>query len=95
MTGSKISISEKDFERIMKALANRRRLAILRFLKTKKEANVGDIAEEIKLSFKATSKHLGVLSAAGIVDREQRSLQMFYYLSSDLPLPARSVISLL
>ncbi len=79
----------------MKALANRRRLAILRFLKTGKEASVGDIAEEIKLSFKATSKHLGVLSAAGIVDREQRSLQMFYRLSSDISLPARSIVSLL
>jgi DNA-binding transcriptional ArsR family regulator len=95
MAGSKVSISEKDFERIMKALANRRRLAILRFLKTEKEASVGDIAEEIRLSFKATSKHLGVLSAAGIVDREQRSLQMFYHLSLDYPLPARSIISLL
>lgn len=95
MVGRKISISEKDFERVMKAFANRRRLSILRFLKTKKEANVGAIAEEIKLSFKATSKHLGVLSAAGIIDREQRSLQMFYHFSSDISLPARSVISLL
>ncbi len=95
MVEGKASISEKDFERIMKALANRRRLAILRFLKTMKEASVGDIAEEIKLSFKATSKHLGVLSAAGVVDREQRSLQMFYCLAPNSPLPARSVISLL
>jgi len=95
MTGSKLPISEKDFERIMKALANRRRIAILKLLKMEKEVSVGDIAEEIRLSFKATSKHLGILSAAGITDREQRSLQMFYYLSSDLPLPARSIISLL
>lgn len=95
MSVNKTSISEKDFERIMKALANRRRLSVLRFLKMKKEANVGDIAEEIKLSFKATSKHLGVLYGAGIVDREQRSLQMFYHPSSDLPLPARSIISFL
>lgn len=95
MNVNKASISEKDFERIMKALANRRRLAILRFLKMKKETNVGDIAEEIKLSFKATSKHLVVLYGAGIVDREQRSLQMFYRLSSNLPIPSRSVISLL
>jgi DNA-binding transcriptional ArsR family regulator len=79
----------------MKALANRRRLAILRFLKTKKEASVGDIAEEIKLSFKATSKHLGILFATSLVDREQKSLQMFYHLSPDCPLPARSIISLL
>ena len=87
--------SEKDLERVMKALANRRRLAVLRFLKTKMEANVGDIAEEIQLSFKATSKHLGILSAVGIVDREQRSLQMFYTLSSDMSTPTRLIISLL
>lgn len=99
MAWNRASISEKDFERIMKALANRRRLAILCFLKQggkkNSEASVGDIAEEIQLSFKATSKHLGVLSAAGIVDREQRSLQMFYHLSPDLLAPARSIISLL
>ena len=85
----------KEIERILKALANKRRLAIVRYLKLKGTASVGNIAKEIKLSFKATSKHLGVLSSAGIVDREQRSLQMFYHLSSDLPAPARSVISLL
>ncbi len=71
----------KDIERVLKALANRRRLAIVKFLKKEKEATVGDIAESIKLSFKATSKHLGVLAAADIVDKEQRSLQMWYKLS--------------
>jgi DNA-binding transcriptional ArsR family regulator len=82
-------------ERVLKALANRRRLTIVRFLKKRRDASVGEIAEEIKLSFKATSKHLGVLAGADIVDREQRSLNMFYSLSSDLPLPARALISVL
>lgn len=103
MAGDRAPLSEKDFERGMKALANRRRLAILRFLKRGKgkekkkeiEASVGDIAEEIKLSFKATSKHLGILSSAGIVDREQRSLQMFYRLSPDISSPARAILSFL
>ncbi|MBU6323542.1 MAG: winged helix-turn-helix transcriptional regulator [Patescibacteria group bacterium] len=88
-------MNERDLERTMKALANRRRLSILRYLKGRKEANVGDIAEEIRLSFKATSKHLGVLSAADIVDREQRSLQMFYRLAPKPPPGARPVLSLL
>ena len=85
----------KELERTMKALANRRRLAVLKYLKNEREASVGDIAEEIRLSFKATSKHLLVLSAAGIVDREQRSLQMLYRFADDLPPAARSIISLL
>ena len=72
----------RDIERILKALANRRRLAILKYLKDKKEARVGDIAGTIRLSFKATSKHLGILFAADIVEKEQRSLEMWYRLSS-------------
>lgn len=74
----------KEFERILKALANKRRLAIISYLKKEKEATVGNIAEKIKLSFKATSKHLGLLAAANIVEKEQRSLQMWYCLSPQL-----------
>ncbi len=88
---------EKKLERILKAFANRRRLAILRYLKKKKEkeAVVTDIAETIDLSFKATSKHLGILFAANIVDREQRSLQMFYRLADDQPSVARALLHIL
>lgn len=88
-------MTEKTLERILKALANRRRLAILRFLKKKKEASVGDIAGEIKISFNATSKHLLLLAASGIVDREQKGLQMYYSLLLDMPEVARRVVALL
>lgn len=71
----------KETEKVLKALANKRRLMIVRHLKRVGEAKVGDIAEEIKLSFNATSKHLGVLYAADIVEKEQRSLEMHYSLS--------------
>ncbi|KKU50106.1 MAG: Transcriptional regulator, ArsR family protein [Parcubacteria group bacterium GW2011_GWB1_49_7] len=71
----------KNIERVLKALANKRRLAIIKYLKKEKQATVGDIAEHINLSFKATSKHLGVLSGADIVDKQQQSLQMWYKLS--------------
>ena len=71
----------KEIERVLKAFANKRRLVIVKYLKKNKEAKVGDIANEIKLSFKATSKHLGLLFNADIVEKEQRSLQMWYKLS--------------
>ena len=88
-------MKDKELERTLKALANGRRLAIVRFIKNKKEAAVGDIAEEIKVSFKATSKHLGLLLSANIVEREQRSLQMFYRLAPKLTKSAHVIISLL
>lgn len=80
-------------EHVLKALANRRRLAILRLLKKRKELPVGEIADSIDLSFKATSKHLSVLTKAGLVEWEQRSLNYFYRLKSDLPHFVRPVIA--
>lgn len=85
----------KDLERTLKALANRRRLAILKYLKTRREAPVGEIAGEIRLSFKATSKHLAILAAANLVDREQRSLQMLYRLGDHIPAIGRTTITYL
>ncbi|HBL39817.1 TPA: hypothetical protein DDZ10_04080 [Candidatus Uhrbacteria bacterium] len=83
-------------ERVIKALANRRRLAIVAYLKTKKEAPVWEIADHIGLSFKATSKHLGVLAAVDIVEREQRSLEkMFYHLEKPQPEGAKQILPLL
>lgn len=85
----------RELEKSLKALANRRRLAILKYLKKEGEANVADIAHKIDLSFKATSKHLGILVARDIVEREQRSLQMFYRLAATQKPEARHTISLL
>ena len=88
-------MKEKGLERILKALANKRRMAIVHFLKKAKQSPVGDIASEIKLSFAATSRHLGILLAADIVEKEQRGLQMWYRLADDLSHPARVVTALL
>jgi DNA-binding transcriptional ArsR family regulator len=78
-------MTEKDLEKILKALANKRRLTIIQYLKKKRSATVSSVASEIKLSFKSTSKHLNILFSADIVDREQKKLQKFYSLSNSLP----------
>lgn len=79
------NMKEKELERVLKALANKRRLAIISFLRKNKEANVGDIAETINLSIKSTSRHLAVLFGADILDKEQRSSEVFYSLNTDIP----------
>lgn len=88
-------MKEKELEKILKALANHRRLLILKILKNKKRESVGAIAKEIKLSFKATSRHLTVLYSKNLLEREQVSLQIFYSLNPDLPKAAQQIISLL
>jgi DNA-binding transcriptional ArsR family regulator len=72
----------KETERILKALANGRRLAILQQLKKVHEKNVGSIARGIHLSIKSTSHHLAILSAAKLVEKEQRDKEVFYRLAN-------------
>lgn len=85
----------KDLEKILKALANRRRIAILKHLKRHKAGSVAEISGEIGLSFKATSKHLLLLFNAEILEREQKSLQMFYRIGNPLNPVVHAVINLL
>ncbi len=88
-------MKEAELERQLKALANRRRLAILNLLRRRREANVGDIAEAIKLSFTSTSKHLLMLERAGFAKKEQKSLQVFYRIAPDASKILPHVLSLL
>ena len=85
----------KETEKLLKALANSRRLAIVRFLNTSRKATVGDVATQIKLSFKATSKHLGILRAADVVDREQVNLHMVYCLARPMHKILKSTLDVL
>lgn len=88
-------LSVRDFERLLKAAANRRRLMILQYLKKARRAPVADIASEINLSLKSTSKHLIILFAAEIIEREQVNVQMFYFLSQKQSLVIKQLLSLL
>lgn len=85
----------KDLERLLKAVANKRRLAIIYYLKNNKEATVGNIATSIRLSFKATSRHLSILAVADIVEKDQRGLQMFYRLMINQKPVIRYIVSIL
>ena len=70
----------KHLEFQYKALANRRRLAILKYLKYHNKASVGDIAKEIKLRIKSTSKHLRILSAVDFFRPRTAKPERFFFL---------------
>jgi len=72
-------------EKVLKAAANRRRLKILSYLKNHRKSSVGELAEEIKLSFKSTSRHLAILRNTDLVETEQVDLKIFYSLSPAAP----------
>ena len=88
-------MTEKELEKVLKALANKRRIAILKFIKKSGRASVGEIADAIRLSFKATSKHLMLLSNTDILEKEQVSLTMYYFLPKNNHPIASKLLSLL
>lgn len=83
----------KELEKIYKALGNRRRLMIIKFLRDKKEAAVVDIAGYLHLSFRSTSRHLAVLRGVDIVDREQKGQLAYYSLNSRLHPAVKQLLS--
>ena len=88
-----MKVKEKDIASLCRTLGNSRRLAILAHLKRRKEADVGDIASHLKLSFKATSRHLRALLIVDIVERDQRGLMAFYKLAPSANIIVRNVIN--
>ena len=85
----------KRQEKLLKALANKRRLKILQYVKKNKEATVGELAEYLKISFPATSKHLSLLFSADILDKEQKSLLVYYRLSTDMTDDIKKIVGAL
>jgi len=85
----------KELELQLKAVANARRLHILKYIKEKKGATVGEIAKELHISHFPTSQHLRILKAAGIVKYSKKWKYVFYRLALPQKEPIKKVISLL
>lgn len=84
----------KELEKSLKALANRRRLMIIKLL-SRHEASVGEIAASLRLSIRSTSKHLAILAHADILEREQKSLNVYYRMAPTLKPFIKEIITIL
>ena len=70
-------------ERVLKALANRRRIQIIQLLSSKGRVSVGDVAAAMRLSIAATSRHLRTLAASELVKTAQSGTTIYYSLTRD------------
>ena len=71
-----------SIDRIFEALASRPRREILAYLSAQ-ELTAGQIGERFAMSAPAISRHLSVLSAAGLVSSERRGQFVVYRLTPD------------
>ncbi len=56
-----------DLERIVKGVANHRRIEILEILGKKPEMSVAEVADKLKLNFKTASEHIRRLAISGLL----------------------------
>ncbi|MCL5004346.1 MAG: winged helix-turn-helix domain-containing protein [Patescibacteria group bacterium] len=76
MDKDKVEKKEKSYyelERIIKGVANHRRIEILEMLGKKPEMSVAEIAEKVKSNFKTTSDHIRKIAVAGLLMKRSDS----------------------
>lgn len=84
----------KNLEKMFKALANVRRLEIIDLLNNRKRLSVIDLAGEIDLSYRAVSKHLGVLTKAGIVQPNRAGMNVYYEVIPNISYPLKDFLKI-
>jgi len=72
----------KQISRFFTAMGDPTRLQIVLLLQ-EKPLNVGDIAEQFRISRPAISHHLRILKEANILDSEKSGQEVYYALNKD------------
>lgn len=78
---------------VFRALANINRLKIIQMLSGGHKMNVGDIAAELKISFKATSNHLAILKNLDVVEAQGAAGHVFYSLNPRMANDFRKILN--
>ncbi len=84
----------KRWVNIFKVLSNINRLKIIEMLISGKSMSVTQIAEELKVSLKSTSKHLIILQNLDLLESEGRKGHVFYSVSKNPPTDFKQAIKL-
>ncbi|MBI2889049.1 MAG: winged helix-turn-helix transcriptional regulator [Candidatus Liptonbacteria bacterium] len=87
--------NQKRWTIIFRALANINRLKIIALLSDGRAINVGEIAESLEISFKATSNHLILLKNLDVLDAKGTSGHVLYSSNVHMPADFRAAINLL
>lgn len=82
----------KRWSIIFKALGNINRLKIVVLLSRQGRMAVGDIARELKISVKSTSKNLVFLQQLDILDNVGKHNHVYYNMNPNMPKDARAII---
>ena len=83
-----------DLVRLFKAVANKRRLEILRLLITEGEKNVSEVCEHLGISYVSASRHLLQLERVGLLKNRQQSLWVYYSINDTPSVTCKEIIEI-
>jgi len=84
----------KRWTQIFKALSNINRVKIIKMLSRRERMNVSEIAEELDISHKATSKHLILLHNLDVLTNKGKDNRVEYWLNPNIPTDIKNTIKL-
>ncbi len=83
-----------ELVRLFKAVANKRRLEILRLLITEGEKSVSGVSEHLGISYVSASRHLLQLERVGLLKNRQQSLWVYYSINNMPSESCREILEL-
>ena len=84
----------KKWATVFRGLGNQNRLHILKLLHEKRSLSVTELAEELEISFKNTSRNLGILLSLDLVEFEGRKDRVYYSLASRLNNEVKQILKI-
>lgn len=84
----------KRWTQIFKAMSNINRVRIIKILFGNDKMSVSEIADELDISLKATSKHLIILHNLDALSNKGKDSRVEYWLNPDLPADIKKTIEL-
>jgi len=90
----KVTRQLNQWATIHRGLGNQNRLKILKLLTDRKAMSVGEIADELKISFKNTSRNLRILQSLDLLEFEGRNDRVYYSINRHLDSEIVKVINI-
>lgn len=84
----------KRWTQIFKALSNINRVKIIKTLLERGSMSVSEIAEELDISLKATSKHLIILHNLDVLCNKGKDNRVKYWVNPNMPADIKKAIKL-
>jgi DNA-binding transcriptional ArsR family regulator len=84
----------KRWTDVFRTLANINRLKIIKLLADGRKMSVTDIAEDLGISFKATSNHLALLKNLDVLEAQGTAGHVFYSINPQLPKDFQKIIEI-